>query len=116
MQKEILDYKLIGERIRQARKQKGWTQEKVAEKLGITVMYFSRVERGSTKVNLKRLMQIAEILDVQISEFIYGTKFKEETYLDKDMSNILASCTPEKQRMIYNVAKIIAGIDFRKER
>ena len=114
MNKEVLDYKRIGERIKQVRKKRRLTQEKVAEQLGVSTVYYSRIERGSSKLSLVRLVQISEILGVEISEFISGSKYKEENYLDRDMDNILSTCTPKKQKLIYNVAKIIAGIDFDK--
>ena len=111
MGEELLDFKLIGERIKSARKEKGYTQENISERLGVATVYLSRIETGKAKVSLKRLAEIAQILDKNISEFVTGTKFEEKTYLEKDMSNLLATCSKKKQRLIYNVAKIIANMD-----
>lgn len=112
MRKEVLDFKLIGERIKNKRKSCNLTQEKMAEKLGVTTVYLSKVETGKTKVSLKRLAEIAQFFNTNIAEFVCGTKYEEKTYLEKDMSNLLANCSREKQRMIYNVAKIIANMDL----
>ncbi len=38
---------------------KNWTQEDVAEKLGISIHAYAKIERGETDVNLSRLEQIA---------------------------------------------------------
>ena len=57
-----LDYTIIGERIKLARTKKKLTQEKLAEKLDVSVPYLSRVECGDASINLKRLSQICELL------------------------------------------------------
>ncbi|MBO5413363.1 MAG: helix-turn-helix transcriptional regulator [Clostridia bacterium] len=57
-----LDYTIIGERIKLARTKKKLTQEKLAERLDVSVPYLSRVECGDASINLKRLSQICELL------------------------------------------------------
>ncbi len=109
-----LDFGIIGERIKQKRREKGITQEMLAEKMDLSIAYLSRVERGEANINLKRLVQISELLDINVSELITGTTTGTEIYLDREMKNVLSGCTPEKQKLIYNIAKIIAGIDFKK--
>ena len=59
-----LDYNIIGNRIKQARLAKNYTQEDLAEKIDISVAFLSRVERGNSHINLKRLNQICDLLDV----------------------------------------------------
>ena len=59
-----LDFSIIGERIKRARLDKHLTQEKVAEKLDVSVAFLSRIERGTSHINLKRLSEICSILDV----------------------------------------------------
>lgn len=110
-----IDFGIIGERIKCKRQEKGITQEQLAEKMDLSVAYLSRVERGKSSINLKRLVEMSELLGINVSELITGTNPKTEIYLDKEMKNVLEKCTPEKQRLIYHIAKIIAGIDFKKE-
>ena len=107
-----IDYKLIGERIREARKEKGLTQEKLSEEIDVTIAFLSRIERGAAQINLKRLAQISTTLDIPIEKLITGTATASINYLDKDLYNILIQCTPEKQRLIYNIAKIVAVSNF----
>lgn len=53
-----LDYSIIGSRIRKARLEKNITQEELAEKIDVSVAFISRIERGTSHVNLKRLSQL----------------------------------------------------------
>ena len=107
-----IDYKLIGERIKNARKAKGWSQDKLTEKMDISVAFLSRIERGTSEVNLKRLAEIARYLDVTMEYLISGTVVEDKQYLDRDLYEILIKCPPEKQRLIYDIARIVSGVDF----
>ena len=106
-----IDYKIIGQRIREARKKKGYSQEKLSEMIDVAVPYISRVERGE-KVNLKRLAQISKVLDVPIEYLIGGVVTQAENYLDRELYEVLLQCSPAKQRLIYNIAKIVSGAKF----
>lgn len=103
-----LDYNIIGSRIRQARLAKNYTQEDLAEKIDISVAFLSRVERGDSHLNLKRLNQICGLLDVTEAYVLNGASNNSENYLDKEFAELLKNCSPEKQKLIYNVAKTIA--------
>ena len=72
----------------------------------------SRIERGTSQINLKRLAQISTALDIPIEKLITGTATASNNYLDKDLYNVLIQCTPEKQRLIYNIAKMVAVSNF----
>ena len=104
-----LDYSIIGERLKKARISKGLTQEQLAEKLDVSVAFLSRAERGNVKINLPRITQICDILDISISTIITGTGFNSKDYLTEDFSNLLKNCPPEKFKLIYDIAKIIVN-------
>lgn len=58
------------DKIRTFREQKQLTQEDVAERLFMSVSGHSKIERGETRLNMERLEQIANILDIDILELI----------------------------------------------
>ena len=103
-----LDYNVIGSRIKQARLAKNYTQEDLAEKIDISVAFLSRVERGNSHLNLKRLNQICGLLDVPEGYILNGASNNSENYLEHEFAELLKKVSPEKQKLIYNVAKAIA--------
>lgn len=103
-----LDYNIIGQRIRQARLNKNLTQEDLAEQIDISVAFLSRIERGNSHVNLKRLNQLCGLLDVSEGYILNGVSSKSANYLNKEFADLLRGCSPETQRLIYDVAKVIA--------
>ena len=103
----IIDYKIIGERIKMARKRKNLTQEQLSEMLDVSIPYLSRIENGTSKINLNRLIKICEILNANPGELLIGVSSDDKNYLNKELSNILSKCSIEKQRIIYEIAKVI---------
>ena len=109
-----LDYTVIGQRIKQARLEKNFTQEDLAEQVDISVAFLSRIERGSSHINLKRLNQICGLLDVSEGYILNGAASTSRNYLNKEFYEILKECSPEKQRLIYNVAIAIADTQLKE--
>ncbi len=60
----VLDYLTLGRRIRDARKTKQWTQEKLAENAEISTSFMGHIERGSRKASVETLLRIATALGV----------------------------------------------------
>ena len=98
----------IGKRIREYRLKNNMRQEDLAEKMDLSVPYISRVERGTTSINLKRLSQMCALLEVSEGEILQGAENTSSSYLESSFSNLLKSCPPEKIDLIYKIAKIIA--------
>ncbi len=107
-----IDFKLIGERLREERLKKGMSQEELAEKLDVAVGYLSRVERGGTTINLRRLGQVSIILDIPLERLVTGIVKEDKRYLEEDFYEIFKQCSKEKKRLIYNIARIVAGVKF----
>lgn len=102
-----LDFNIIGERLKKARLSKGYTQEQLAEKIDVSIAFLSRIERGSSHINLKRLSQLCAILDITEGEILNGAYLNSTSYLSEDFNSLLKGCSPEKQKLIYNIAKVI---------
>lgn len=60
-------YKKVGERIEYLRKEKGFTQEELAEKSGLHRAYFWDVEKGRN-ISIKTAYNIARALNTNLSE------------------------------------------------
>lgn len=58
---------VIGKNIRKARKAAGLTQAQTAERIGISPLHYSRLERGERSVSLKQLALISDALNTEIS-------------------------------------------------
>lgn len=62
--------RIIGSRIRQARKARGFTQEKLGRLVGADGKYVSRLESGRNMPSITKLVQISRVLDMSCDFFI----------------------------------------------
>jgi transcriptional regulator with XRE-family HTH domain len=80
-----IDYKLIGKRIKEARKESGLTQEKMSEILDVSIGYVSQVERGTTKIILDLLGAVSSILKKDLSYFVSEAVVLSENYMNAEI-------------------------------
>ncbi len=60
----------FGKRVREVRKGKGISQEKLAEMAGIDRSYMGNIERGEKNITLKKAYEICDALEVAISDLV----------------------------------------------
>lgn len=106
------DYTVIGKRIRNARLKQNLKQEELANKMDVSVAFMSRIERGRSKINLKRLTQVAEVLNVSPGELLTGYNIGSKDYLKEDFGMLLEKCTPIQQKLIYQISEVISKINI----
>jgi transcriptional regulator with XRE-family HTH domain len=61
---------MIHLKIRQLRKQLGYTQQGMARHLCISQNAYSLIERGQTRIDIERLLKISRVLKISINELI----------------------------------------------
>ena len=69
---------VFGERVRQLRKSRGWSQEVLADAVGLAVTYLGQIERGQRNPSLRVVERFAQAFDVDAPSLL-----------------ILAPCPPE---------------------
>lgn len=106
------DYSVIGRRIKTARLEQKLTQEELADKLNVSVAFMSRIERGKSTINLKRLIQISEVLNVSPGYLLSGSNYPSKDYLKQDFQTVLDQCTPKQQKLIYEISKLVNKTDL----
>lgn len=67
---------LLGSRIKALRNAKHYTQEQIADQIGISRQRYARIENGTNNITLEMLSRIAKILDVAVGDI---TRVLDET-------------------------------------
>ncbi len=71
-------------RIRKAREEQGYTREKFAEALDVSVSYLAELERGRTGVSVKMLVKICKVLGLSADYILFGNeRDTDDLRLDK---------------------------------
>lgn len=103
----VVDYGIIGQRIRMMRKTKGLTQEKLAEKLDVSIVYVSQIENARTKLNLEMLINIATVLDTDPGFFISGVIVDPKESVPHEIAVVLQKSSPQKLKLITEIVMAI---------
>lgn len=107
-----LDFKAIGLKIKERRKELGITQERIANILDVNPSHISNVECGRANPSLTALVKIANILECSVDYFISGEytykidKNKEKTLDDKIMDK-LKYCDTDKKTKILKMIDLL---------
>lgn len=67
---------MLGSRIKAIRSAKNFTQEQVADQIGISRQKYARIESGVNSITLEILSEIAKVLDVSVGDI---TRVLDET-------------------------------------
>ena len=97
--------KALGRQIQKIRKQKKYTQEQLAELIGIEVPSLSNIETGKYAPSIENLQKLSEVLQVRPWEFYYFENLTED-----EMKNELKQAldrNPKLVKIIYSFYKSI---------
>lgn len=64
--------KAFGERVKQLRKEKGWTQKELGNKIGVTYAQLNKYEGGTNAPPLDKLQALASALETSIDYLVTG--------------------------------------------
>lgn len=102
-----LDFSNIGKRIQVTRTENKISQKQMAEYLGISINYVSRLENGKTNVELKKFIKICDFLNISIYDVLNEKSDNVVRYMDKELYELIIKCNLEKQKLIYNMVKLL---------
>ncbi|WP_297513822.1 helix-turn-helix domain-containing protein [Flavobacterium sp.] len=84
-------------KIKQIRELKNFTQEYMAQQLGLSTRAYSKIESGETQLTINRLNEISAILQVQPMEVLgFDDKKVFNFYNSSDINNVKNMNVPEK--------------------
>ncbi len=99
---------LLGLRIKEIRKAKGLSQEKLSEMVGIDAKHLSRIEVGGSFPSLDTLAHLAEALNVELKDFFeFAHKAESPRDLKEIINSLMKEVTEEKLRIAVKVLRAI---------
>ena len=92
---------LLGRKIRELRKSKGWTQEYLSEQLGVNAKSILRIECGQTFPTVQNLEKLAVIFGVKMSDLFNYESLEELELVKKNIDEILKELDEYQIRSVY---------------
>lgn len=100
--------KLLGSRLKELRSGKGFSQEKLAERAGITSKYLSRIETGDHFPSIEVLEKLCRSLEVELKDLF---EFFHETQSPKELKEILTRLINEAdEKQLRTLVKITRAV------
>ncbi|MBR3995259.1 MAG: helix-turn-helix transcriptional regulator [Clostridia bacterium] len=88
----------LGAKIREVRKECGYTQEKLAEMADIGTMYLGEIERGEKMPSLKIFIQLIESLNVSADYILRNELSSGKEYVYNEITKKLDKLTPKQRK------------------
>lgn len=101
----MINFDLIGKRIKKARLEKHYTQEKLSEILNVSVEHLSRIENGAYRPSLGLIERISEILEIDESFLMFGNY--NLSGIDKELYDKLSSLDEDKKNALLTIIDAI---------
>ena len=105
--------KSIGETIASLRKQKGMTQNELAEKMNVTDKAVSKWERDLSCPDINTISKLADILDVSVEELLKAKKKEDSNTKMKDLINLIFKAIALAMGIAVVVLNILNQIDIK---
>lgn len=106
-----MDQEKIGKFIASCRKEMGYTQAQLAEKLDITDRSVSKWERGKSLPDASLMLELCEILHITVNELLTGQRLNKETYQIKAEENLLMMHEMEEKQN-FKIIKMYRNLSW----
>ena len=98
--KVLINLKLVGRRIRDARQGLNLTQEQAAERTDITGQFWSLIETGRERGSVNTYMQIAFALELTLDDLFYENTDIVRAHKTLSRDELLSDCTAFEKTVI----------------
>lgn len=106
--------KRVGDRIRHIRKEKGLSQEQLAERAGLHNNYVGQVERGEKNLTIETLEKIVSGLDISLEELFRFLDPMEQQDALGEIVRLLTERPVQDQEMALQLLKSVLDWEKRK--
>jgi len=102
-----MDYKRLGERIREERRKLGLTQAQLAETAEISDTYMGAIERGERSLTLDTLVRLVNRLGVTVDYLLADSVTDSDANIMEQFKQIIDNQPMERKQMAINVLRTI---------
>ena len=102
-----MDYKRLGERIREERRRLNLTQAQLAEDIDISDTYMGAIERGERSLTLDTLVRLVNRLGVTVDYLLSDSVTDTDSNIMEQFKQIIDRQPLERKQMAVNVLRTI---------
>ena len=103
----MIDQKLLGNRIKSLRVQKGLSQDKLGELSGMNGKYLGEVERGNSNISITNLSKLADVLEIPFLSLLTIEHEQNRVELVKELHQMIDAADDSQLKIIYRVIEAV---------
>ena len=101
-----VNFKIIGKRIQEVRKQQEMTQAELAALTDMSDSYISYIETAKKQASLESLVRISNALGITVDELLSGNQLHNPTDYQTDIDLLMEDCSLLERRFIYELISV----------
>lgn len=101
-----VNYTQLGQRIKKYRIKTHLTQEQLSDKIDVATSTIAHAESGTSKPSLPLLIKLANALNVSLDQLICDSLPVAETYIEKDIADLLSDCSLSEKQIIKDIITV----------
>jgi len=105
-----LDNKAIGQRIKYYRSERGFSQEQLAENIGVAHKYIGHIETGVKTPSLELLILFANALKVSANDLLLGNLEYGSSDVDKELHEIFFDCNQDEKGILMKTLRFMKAL------
>jgi len=101
----------VGQRVGRVHREQGWTQERLAEAIGLQAISLSRLENGARALSLSTLARIADALEVGLGDLLDVERPLPEVDRlpgEAELLQLFRGLDDEKRELLLRLARDVA--------
>jgi transcriptional regulator with XRE-family HTH domain len=103
----MFDQKLLGNRIKSLRVQKGLSQDKLGGLSGLNGKYLGEVERGNSNISIVNLSKLADVLEVPLLSLLTLNHEQDREELVKDLNQMIEGAADDQLKIIHRLIEAV---------
>jgi transcriptional regulator with XRE-family HTH domain len=88
----------LGQRIRELRTERGYSQEAFADKCGVHRTFMGTIERGESNLSFQNILKVAIHLEVSLSSLFFHLEQKAQEFPEEDAKKLKSRAAKSKTR------------------
>jgi len=109
-QQEKVDMRSFGQAVMEARESKGWSREKLAEMLDISIRHVMYIETRGQRPSVQKLYELAKLFNISIDEHLLSNTTKGKTTHRRQLDAMLDSMDERDLFVVSATAKAIQEV------
>jgi len=108
----VMDYIMLGSRIRQYRTRAGLTQEYIAEKANLSPVFVSLIESASRKPSMETVVKIANVLGTTVDALLQDSLNNNDNIRASELAALLSGRSDKEINLVIdNVSFLLSRLE-----